>query len=104
VQREEPVWARELATCGLWLVDAREVRWDKGGTARAEDYTSKCVKGKQNYQTETWFFFVQQIVASAVKRVEFVSDRMPCRVQFVSDRMPWRVQFVSDRMPWRVQC
>jgi hypothetical protein len=31
--------ARELGKCKLGLVGVQEVRWDKGGTERAEDYT-----------------------------------------------------------------
>jgi hypothetical protein len=31
--------ARELGKCKLDLVGVQEVRWDKGGTERAEDYT-----------------------------------------------------------------
>jgi exonuclease III len=31
--------ARELGKYKLDLVDVQEVRWDKGGTERAEDYT-----------------------------------------------------------------
>ena len=30
--------ARELARCKLDLVDAQEVRWDKGGMVRAGDF------------------------------------------------------------------
>ena len=30
--------ARELTRCKLDLVGVQEVRWDKGGTVRAEDY------------------------------------------------------------------
>jgi hypothetical protein len=30
---------RELARCKLDLVSVQEVRWDKGGTAKGEDYT-----------------------------------------------------------------
>jgi exonuclease III len=31
--------ARELGKCKLDLVGVQEVRWEKGGTERAEDYT-----------------------------------------------------------------
>jgi hypothetical protein len=31
--------ARELGKCKLDLVGVQEVRWDKGGTEWAEDYT-----------------------------------------------------------------
>jgi hypothetical protein len=38
--------ARELARYKLHLVSVQEVRWDKGGTVRAGDYTF--VYGKAN--------------------------------------------------------
>jgi hypothetical protein len=49
--------------------------WDKGGNARAGDYTFLCGKGNGNYQLGTEFF-VHQRRGPAVKKVEFVSDRM----------------------------
>ena len=67
--------ARELATYKLDLVCVREVRWDNGGTVRAGDYNFFYGKGNEYHQLGTGFF-VQQRIASAVKRVEFVSDRM----------------------------
>ena len=53
----------------------QEVRWDKGGTVRAGEYN--CFYGKENesHQLLTGFF-VHQRITSAVKRVEFVSDRV----------------------------
>jgi len=67
--------ARELARYKLDVVGVQEVRWDKGGTVRAEDYKVFYRKGNENHQFGTGFLVHHRIV-SAVKRVEFVSDRL----------------------------
>jgi len=66
---------RELARCQLDIVGKQEVRWDKGGTVRAGDYNFFYGKGNENHQLGTGFF-VHRRITSAVKRVEFVSDRL----------------------------
>jgi hypothetical protein len=52
-----------------------DIKWDKCGSKSAGEYTFLCGKGKENYVLDTGFS-VHQIIISAVKKVEFVSDRM----------------------------
>ena len=67
--------ARELATYKLDLAGVREVRWGREGTLRAGDYNVFYGEGNENHQLGTRFFVHHRIV-SAVKRVEFFSDRV----------------------------
>jgi hypothetical protein len=56
-------------------VGVEEVRWDKGGTEWAEDYTFFYGAENEDHPLGTGFFVHKRII-SAVRRVVFVSDRM----------------------------
>ncbi|PNF25464.1 hypothetical protein B7P43_G07688 [Cryptotermes secundus] len=71
--------AEEILKYKLDLAGVQEVRWDGGGIAPAGDYTFFYGKGKEKYELGTGFSVHKRIV-SAVKRVEFVSDRISCTV------------------------
>jgi len=67
--------ARKLARYKLDLVGVQKVRWDKGGTVRTGDYNFSYGKGNGNHQLGTGVF-VHHGIVSAIKRVEFVGDRV----------------------------
>jgi hypothetical protein len=56
-------------------VGVQEVRWDGGRTERAGEYTFFYGKWNENHELGTGFFVHKRII-SAVKKVEFVSDRL----------------------------
>jgi hypothetical protein len=57
-------------------VVVNDVRWDGSGTEPAGEYTFFYGTENENHELDTGFFIHERIV-SAVKWVEFVSDRMP---------------------------
>jgi len=67
--------ARESETCKLYWVYRRLD--DKRDMVRAGDYIFFYGKGNKNNHLGTGFFVHHRIV-SAVKRVDFVNDRMSC--------------------------
>ena len=86
--------ARELVRYKLNVVGVQEVRWDKGGTVRAGDYNLFYGKGNGKSSIGNRFFVHRRIV-SAVKRVEFVSDRL----SYIVLRGRWRNIVVNVHAP-----
>jgi hypothetical protein len=56
-------------------VGIQKVRWDKEGTVRARDCIVFCGKCMENHQLGTGDFVHNRMV-SAVKGVDFITDRM----------------------------
>jgi hypothetical protein len=56
-------------------VGIQEVRWEGGGTEPAGECAFCYGKGNENHELGTGFLVHKRII-SAVKRVQFVSDRM----------------------------
>jgi hypothetical protein len=60
----------------LDIVGGQEIRWESSGTLPAEEYTIFYGKLNENHELGTGFFVHKRII-SAVKKVEFIKDRMP---------------------------
>jgi hypothetical protein len=69
--------ARELARYKLDLVGVQEVRSDKGGTLKAGDYNFFFRKGNEHQLGKG--LFVHHRTVSAVKGVEFITERVSYR-------------------------
>jgi exonuclease III len=67
--------SKELSKYKLDFVGMQEARWEGGGTEPSGEYTFFYGKGNENNELGTGFF-VHKRIESAVKRVEFVSNRM----------------------------
>jgi hypothetical protein len=67
--------AKELRKNKLDLVGVQDVRWEESGTERADDYIFFCGERNNCNRLGTGFLVLKRIV-SAVRRVEFTSDRM----------------------------
>jgi hypothetical protein len=69
------VVAEEISKYKLDLVGIQEVRWGRGGTEPAGEYTFFYSNRNENHELGTAFFVHKRII-SALKRIEYVSDRM----------------------------
>jgi hypothetical protein len=67
--------AEEISKYKLDLVGVQEVRWDGGGTEPAGEYTFFYGKGNENHKLGAGFFVHKRIIP-AVKRTEFINDRI----------------------------
>jgi exonuclease III len=67
--------AKVIAKYKLDFVEVQKERWDIGGTEPAGEYTFSYEKRNEDHELGTDFFVHKRII-SAIKRVEFVGDKM----------------------------
>jgi hypothetical protein len=93
---------RELGRYKSDLLGVQEVRWEKGGTERAEDYTFFYGERKGNYQLGTGFL-VHKRIEPLFRRAEFISDRIMyiilrgrwCNIIVLNVHAPWEYEGLS---------
>jgi hypothetical protein len=66
--------ASKLAKYNFNLVAVQEVKWDKGGSQPADNYTFFYGNGNANHFGTG--FLIHKRIISAFERVEFISERM----------------------------
>jgi exonuclease III len=71
------IFAKGISKHKVDLVGVQEVICNRGGTELAGEYASFYGKGNENHELGTGFFVRKKII-SAVKRAEFVSDKVSC--------------------------
>jgi len=78
----------------------QEVRWEKEGTVKTGDYNFFYGKQNENHQLGTGYF-VQRRLVTAVKRIEFVSDRL----WYIVLRVRWlHIIFINVHAPSEEEC
>jgi hypothetical protein len=85
--------SREIGRYKLDLVGVQEVSWDKRGTVRAGNYNF-FMEEEKKIMNWRQIFFVRHRIVSAVKSLEFVSDR----ISYVVLRAHW-----CNVIVWNVQ-